>query len=519
MSRTKLILPICLSLGLIACKETVENNVKQSLANSAAVGEELAVFKAKVRSSLGENEHLKANSEKWKKLFVGQNVMDNDHIRTKQESEVVLNTADGTVFVISENSNVEFNTELRESVKGEVNIFIRNGNIQFDVQKQKDNQFNFKTGTATASIRGTAGFVGSLDGQMVASLKEGRVEVKDAKGRTSNITQNQTVLVTKSGDAKTFQLESSGTTALFAALNEMSKSGSMDNMDQLEKDLKQFDTKYVDQRKEFEQNLKVKPVVIPKAISQPSVTLEAQMTAGVLVTVMGQTDTVPASGVYKRTFSWDKSAAGTKRFMAICSNGSVEVPCNVWVTEYAPVAEAPAAEAPAVEAPAEAVVEDTLAKANSAAVAPAEKASEKVAVETPDTSAGENVAVKPRVVPKPGYGLVIKLVEDPLDTLRLVEVSKDGVISDSLKIMLTGISDANMKKIESITIQREDVSEVGARSEWVQSYVQKDNEIKGREYTVPLQVAVGQTMRYTVVAVLKDGSEVQESLCYRGVEK
>lgn len=514
MSRTKLILPICLSFGLIACKETVENNVKQSLANSAVVEENVAVFKAKVRSALGENEHLKANTKNWKKLFVGQNIRDNDQIRTKQESEVVLNTADGTVFVISENSSVEFNAELQESVKGEVNIFIRKGNIQFDVQKQKDNQFNFKTGTATASIRGTAGFVGSLDGQLVASLKEGRVEVKDAKGRSSDITQNQTVLITKSGEAKTFQLESSGTTALFAALNEMSKTGSLDNMEQLEKDLKQFDTKYVDQRKEFEQNLKVNPVVIPKAISQPSITLEAKMTAGVLVTVMGQTDTVPASGVYKRTFSWDKSAAGTKRFMAVCSNGSVEVPCNVWVTEYAPVAEAPATEAPAAEVPveekpAESVTEDQ-ANSGSAAVNPADSL---------DSVAREKVAEKPRVVPKPGYGLVIKLAEDPLDTLRLVEVSKNGETSDSLKIMLTGISDANMKKIESITIQREDVSEVGARSEWVQSYVQEDNEIQGREYAVPLQVAVGQTLRYTVVAVLKDGSEVQESVCYRGVEK
>lgn len=471
MSRKLLVLPICVSLAFIACKDAVEDHIKSNKITAEVDHDAVAIFKAKVRSSVGHSELLKAKTESWKELHVGSLVRENDQLRTEKESEVILNTADGTVFIIAENSNVEFNAELQSTVKGEVNIYIRNGNIQFDVQKQKDNQFNFKTGTATASIRGTAGFVGSLDGQMVASLKEGLVEVKDAKGRSTNIAQNQTLLVTKSGDAKTIPLESSGTTALFAALEEMSKSGALDNMEELEKNLQAFDAKYVDQKKEFEQSLEFRPVVIPKAISRPNITLKAQMTPGVYVTVMGQTDTVPASGVYERTFSWDESATGTKRFIATCSNGSVEVPCNVWETEYEPTAP---------EAPVEEVVEDTLAKADSLAVDSLAKADSAVvdsAVSAPAEVAAvdqEKKVAKP-VVKKPA---AVKIVEpelvspewilklmgssqDPLDSLEEVAMKKRQALGHSrFNILLykpnCSRDDSCLEEVESVTVYRND---------------------------------------------------------------
>lgn len=467
MSRKLLVLPVCLSLAFIACKDAVEDHIKSNKITAEVDHDAVAVFKAKVRSSVGQSQFLKAKTEAWKDLHVGSLIRDNDQVRTEKESEVILNTADGTVFIIAENSNVEFNADLQSTIKGEVNIYIRNGNIQFDVQKQKDNQFNFKTGTATASIRGTAGFVGSLDGQMVASLKEGKVEVKDAKGRSTNITQNQTLLVTKSGDAKTIPLESSGTTALFAALEEMSKSGALDNMEELEKNLQAFDAKYVDQKKEFEQNLEFRPVVIPKAISRPNITLKAQMTPGVYVTVMGQTDTVPASGVYERTFSWDESATGTKRFMATCSNGSVEVPCNVWETEYEPAAP---------EAPAEEVVEDTLAKADSLAVDSLAKADSAV-VDSAATAPAEVAVAEPEKKAKPVKKpaavkipeplppeWVLKLMgstQDPLDTLEEVSMRKRQAVGTSrFNILLykpnCSRDDSCLEEVESVTVYRND---------------------------------------------------------------
>ena len=450
MSRKYLIFLISLSLPLIACKDTVEDHIKSKKISAEVESDALAAFKAKVRSSVGHSKFLKAKSETWKSLHIGQVIGDNDHIMTEKESEVVLNTVDGTVLMISENTTVEFNTELKSSIKGEVNIFIRNGNIQFDVQKQKDNQFNFKTGTATASIRGTAGFVGSLDGQMVASLKEGLVEVTDAKGRSSNITQNQTLLVTKSGEAKTIQLESSGTPALFSALETMVKEVGLDNVETLEKSLQIFDASYVEEKKKFEENLTFAPVSIPAKISNPSITLKAKLTPGVFVTVMGVTDTVPASGEYERTFTWDKSASGTKRFMAVCSDGNVEVSCNTWSTEY----ENPEnpAETPLGE-PVDETVVDSLAKADSLVAdssapaadslqAPAEEVAaveppvEEVAKVEPVKKAAKP-AKKPVAVkipePKPSEW-VLKLMgasQDPLDTLEEVSMKKRQALGEA----------------------------------------------------------------------------------------
>ncbi len=512
MSRKLLFLPVCLSLAFIACKDAVEDHIKSNKITAEVDHDAVAVFKAKVRSSVGSSQLMKANTESWKDLHVGQIVRDNDQLRTKQESEVILNTADGTVFIIAENSNVEFNTELKKSIKGEVNIYIRNGNIQFDVQKQKDNQFNFKTGTATASIRGTAGFVGSLDGQMVASLKEGLVEVKDAKGRTSNITQNQTLLVTKSGEAKTIPLESSGTIALFAALEEMSKSGGLDNVEELEKNLQAFDAKYVDQKKEFEQNLEIRPVVIPKAISRPTITLKAQMTPGVYVTVMGQTDTVPASGVYERTFTWGVSATGKKRFMATCSNGSVEVPCNVWETEYEPSAP---------EAPVEEVVEDTLAKADTAVVDSAVETAVDSAAKAPaeEVAAEESKAAKPAVkkpaavkLPEPkAPEWVLKLMgssQDPLDTLEEVPMKRRQALGNSrFNILLykpnCSKDDNCLSEVKSVTVYRNDEEMVVFQGENLRTINPVDVTIENGKVDVYRVVLEMNDKKFTDVVALK----------------
>ncbi len=497
-----LVLPICLSFALVACKDSVESHVKSNKITAEADHDALAVFKAKVRNAVGSSKYLKAKSDMWKALHVGQNVGDNDQIMTETESEVVLNTTDGTVLIISENSTVEFNTEFKSNIKGEVNVFIRNGNIQFDVQKQKNNQFNFKTGTATASIRGTAGFVGSLDGQMVASLKEGLVEVKDAKGRSSNIAQNQTLLVTKSGDAKTIQLESSGTTALFAALETMVKEGGLDNVEELEKSLQSFDAGYVEERNKFQENLTFAPVAIPKAVRQPSVTLKAKLTPGVFVTVMGVTDTVPASGDYERTFSWDPKAVGTKRFMAICSDGTVEVQCNTWSTEYVDPASSE-------EVPVEEPEADTLAKADSAvvdsAVAPVEEAKAPVeeakAVEPP----AKKLIVRKTTAPADtALKLVIKLNDKSdfaaTEVIKVPKRKKEAIAN--MKITLSGIVEEDLSKVESITIYRDSV------------VVETITELSDLIYQYPVQLAKNQTAGIDVVAKLKNGANYKAHTVY-----
>ncbi|PWJ68201.1 MULTISPECIES: FecR domain-containing protein [unclassified Fibrobacter] len=481
---------ICLSLAFTACNDPSEEFVKSNKSAARTAEKSAGVFEAKVHSSLGSSELRRAMSDAWKSLRVGQSVRDNDRVRTFAESEVVLKSFDGTVFVISEKSDVEFNAAFQDSVRGEVNVFIKNGNIQFDVQKQKKRQYNFGTGTATASIRGTAGFVGSLDGQLVASLKEGLVEVKDAKGNTSSIKENQTVLIAKSGEVKTFQLESSGSPALFATLSGLVEAGGLNNMDELEKSLQSFDAGYAAEKKKFVESLDFKAVSIPSKISKPSITLKAKLTPGVFVTIMGVTDTVPASGSYERTFTWDEAAAGEKRFIATCSNGFVEASCSTWNTEYVDLTPD--------EVPAENVEMDTLSKSDSP-VKESVKTSAKAAV-----SKAKKV-VKPS---EPVFNLVINLPPsegaevletDSLgrDTLETLKVSSGKQkINTDLNIILSGIGDDELAKIDTIFIFRD-----GQQEEFI-------TDVAGLSYSRKISFSKNEIAKYEVAAKLKDGSYV-----------
>lgn len=481
MIRKHLIFLISLSLAFVACKESAQETVKTSM-TPANAAKSAAAFEAKVRSSLGTAELRKALDEKWKNLRVGQMVRDNDRVRTAAESEVVLNNFDGTVFLISEKSDVEFNAAFRDSVRGEVNVFIRNGNIQFDVQKQKKRQYNFGTGTATASIRGTAGFVGSLDGQLVASLKEGLVDVKDIKGETSAIKENETILVTKSGESMTIKLESSGSPALFAALDSMAKAGGLKNLADLKKSLQAFDAAYVAEKNKFGENLKFEPVSLPSKVFRPSVTLKAKLTPGVYVTVMGVTDKVPESGIYERTFTWDENATGPKRFLAVCSDGSVEVKCNTWNTEYV---KSGAEQAPEV-APAEKAVEPV----SKAKTAPAKHAA-KTAREHKN-----KLGLVVSLPPSEG-GEILETDSLGRDTLEMIKVPSGQVLVDAdLKIVLSGIDSAGVAEIDTIFILR-----MGHADEII-------TDISGTSYSRKVTFLKNEIAKYEVAAKLKDGSYV-----------
>ncbi|MCQ2105123.1 MAG: FecR family protein [Fibrobacter sp.] len=294
--------------------------------------EDPSLIRAKVSKVVGEGEITRGYEYDWKPIRQGQKVVENDHVRTSVESEVTITAFDGTVLSIFENTSVIITAELLGTSNKIFRINIDKGNILFDVQKQKKDQFIFKTGSATASIRGTAGFVGNVNGQMVASLKEGEVEVTGADGKSVNIVQNQTILVDEKGGSKKLNLASSGTKALTAALSSIA--AKPDAAKDLERALSTFDNDYSVRKQKFEKNLKFQTKELEKTIYEPAVTLSAQTNPGVIVTVLGETDTVGTDGIYNRTFSWDAKSDGTKRFLAICSDGMVEVPCHIWSTNY-----------------------------------------------------------------------------------------------------------------------------------------------------------------------------------------
>ena len=141
------------ALALTACKdeETPKPAPKDVAANAPAEESvpENALLKAKVRSVIGMVEREKSDS--WKQLRVGKTVVENDHVRTALESELVVNMTDGSTLRVPESSNVTFQAELQDNVKKLIFLDIHSGKVHFDIQKQEQAEIYFKTGTATVA--------------------------------------------------------------------------------------------------------------------------------------------------------------------------------------------------------------------------------------------------------------------------------------------------------------------------------------------------------------------------------
>ena len=413
--RIALLLSLLLSCSLVACKD--EPKPQKTADETPAALEQVvedasasAVLKAKVRKSLGEADYTRGKVEKWKHVSVGLRVIERDRIRTAYESEVVLAIEDGSSLWITENSDVTLTAEMLDAVSRKISVVIKNGRVHFDVQKQRLGEvMEFKTGTAVAAIRGTAGFVGEVGGKMVASLKEGRVEVTDKNGKKEMIVQNQTVVVDDKKGVVKLDLQASGSPALSKMLDSLIVAApEADVARELTAVLKKFDAGYKERRTAFEKRLKFQAAALPPEVYFPNVTLQARVTPGVIVTVLGETDTVGANGIYQRTN---------------CSDGDVEIPCFMWTTEYV----APAAEPAATDTVAEPATE--------------KKAEPKPAEEKPAEAAAEpakNLDVSVSI-----SGPKVEKVHNNADTYTA-----------RIKVNLGGISKADLDQVKSITLKR-----------------------------------------------------------------
>lgn len=168
----------------------------------------------KVRSALGSVERIKEKQKDWSSLNVGAKIYQADRVRTGIESEVIFGLPDGSSITIAENAEIEMTNLLEPNNEGgfETRIDIKKGHIDFAVRKlqERKSKFVFKTGTMTASIRGTEGYIGGED-VFFAGLKTGKLEISSKSGQTVSIVAGETtfgsdslvvVKLASSGDAR-----------------------------------------------------------------------------------------------------------------------------------------------------------------------------------------------------------------------------------------------------------------------------------------------------------------------------
>lgn len=212
-----------------------------SLAFSASVA-------GKVRAALGECERQKAKQVKWSPLVVGASIFQTDRLRTGAESEIIFGLPDGSTVSIAENAEVEIERLLEPDGKGsfDTRLNVEDGFVKFAIKKQKkSSKFRFKTGTHTASIRGTEGFVGGGE-NFFASLSTGKLEVQTGEdGPASAIGAGETIFGKDS--LVTLKLASSGNPKLATRLVQIMKSGKA--LDEIVKDVKAADVSVQEEMK------------------------------------------------------------------------------------------------------------------------------------------------------------------------------------------------------------------------------------------------------------------------------
>ena len=497
-------LSLCLVAALSAtvfwaCKDEPD---PRTVADNKSEAVDTSKIKAKVRKVLGETDLQRKNTEKWSKLRFGQTVAEKDRIRTGAESEAVMAINDGSSLWITELSDVVLDAEIFDSLNHQVSVRVNNGAVLFDVQKQPTGRtVNFTTGVATAAIRGTAGFVASVNGQMVTSLKQGLVSVNSIAGNTGEVVQNQTLIVGKNGVIKNLNLKSSGTKALSIELSNVNIWGMGPESEEFEKALTDFDNDYEKRREEFAKKVNFRANPLPDTLMLPSVTLQARVNPGIVVTVMGESDTVPESGIYQRTVEWADDSYGPKRFSVTCSEGDIEIECFTWKSNYTPASK-PAGDDASADSAARA---DSIAAAEAAAAenaaadkAAAEKATGKNAAGKKADQADASAANEKKTTKSVNVSL--KLVGGKTERKHLDPPAPE--YKTNLKFSLAGITDADISEIASVTVKR--------KGEVVQSF----NNVSALTYEVPVSIKLNTIAKFDIEIALKNGKKIRTTKTY-----
>lgn len=141
----------------------------------------------RIKTMIGSVKVRRSGTVNWMNARVGMPLRERDGIRTFVESEVELETSEGTLIKISENSTMELSRFQESPDAQNTKVKIMNGSIISNVKKlvSSTSSFEFETPTATAAIRGT--IVGFNVNKETTSIKvyEGRVLVTAIGARKS----------------------------------------------------------------------------------------------------------------------------------------------------------------------------------------------------------------------------------------------------------------------------------------------------------------------------------------------
>lgn len=288
--------------------------------NSGSVG--------KVRYILGEVTVQKKAKSNWNPLRIGLKVHEKDLIRTLVESEAGIALSDGSSITIEENTTILFENAVNQKNETTKTVEIRTGRVFFDVQKQKSNEkFQFKTGTATAAIRGTNGFIEGSAAGTVVSLETGKMLITDTTGQEMELSGGETLVQERGKPMRKFKTPNAGTKGLAKEITQERKNNTF-TADNLEKKAKDLAAKNAS----LQNPCTFDP--LPSIVTATEVHVSGKCADSVLVRVNGIDAVMSKEGTFDVPVIWDKESYGTKRIRVKCAQGEAEVLCKEANVEY-----------------------------------------------------------------------------------------------------------------------------------------------------------------------------------------
>lgn len=293
--------------------------------NSPAVG--------KVRYILGEVTVQKKAKTNWNPLRIGLKVRENDLIRTLVESEAGIALSDGSLITIEENTTILFETAVNNQMGNVTSVQLKSGRVFFDVQKQKEgSSFEFKTGTATAAIRGTNGFVESGEEGIIVSLESGKMVVTGEDGKTLEVNGGETLVQDTEKGLKKFKSPSSGSRGLAKEISNERQNGKI-QVDSLEKKALDLDKKNAPKTDSLSKANPCRFDPIPEKTAATEISVSGSCKENVSVRVNG-VEAKLEKGKFIVPLSWEKGSYGEKRIRVKCAVGNAETLCLETSAEY-----------------------------------------------------------------------------------------------------------------------------------------------------------------------------------------
>lgn len=283
----------------------------------------------KVRSVLGEVTRQKKAQNQWLPLRVGAKVYESELIRTLVESQAIISLPDGSSLTIEENAIVVLEKVFSKKGSKETSLNIKSGLLHFDVQKQagKTGSFKFKTGTATAAIRGTNGAIGVAKNRLFASLAEGALEVQDAQGNTILLKKGQTLVQDSAMGFIVINNPLSGTTdfskSLHIILNDTSSTKQI-TPELLDSLTKHFNSK-IDSLLE---KSKCEFNSVVDTVFSNELKIQGKCIPGILLSIDGEQTAPTLDSLVEHTIAWEQGLFGEKKYRIYCLDNQIQALCG-----------------------------------------------------------------------------------------------------------------------------------------------------------------------------------------------